>query len=155
MLLFGIAFVFLQENKGCAKNKLISLFKNAWTSLFLFYISWVMMGAVFGRQQIYPYEKVFEGFWFVSNNKLNRDAIKNVLVFIPVTFLNLNAFPTSKPFKRALKVSVLLTCIIEGSQLLFWLGNFQISDIIHNILGGVIGYLVWRAYTKLRIKLYR
>lgn len=46
-------------------------------------------------------------------------------------------------------VSFFTSLVIEGAQLLFWLGSFQLSDLFHNTLGGVIGWALWHVGPRL------
>ena len=77
--------------------------------------------------------------------KWNNEIIENILLFIPLTLLFLNAFNPEKPWKASLILSACATGFIELSQLLFWLGEFQLADIFHNIIGGLVGCGIWWA----------
>ena len=113
--------------------------------LFLFYASLLLVSTVFSRENINPYQSVFEDFGLRDDVKWNNEIIENILLFIPLTILFLNAFSPEKPWKASLILSACATGFIEFSQLLFWLGEFQLADIFHNIVGGMIGYGIWRA----------
>ena len=76
----------------------------------------------------------------------NREIIENILIFTPYTFIFLWAFRPGKPWKAALILSAVTTCVIELSQLVMWLGYFQLADIVHNVLGGMIGCAAWVAF---------
>ena len=103
----------------------------------------MLVSTVFSRKITKPYGRVFNDFGIMVNGKINREFLENVLLFIPCSFLYLQAFKPQKPMKSALVMVTFTTAFIELTQLLFWLGQFQISDLVHNILGGLIGIGVW------------
>ena len=81
----------------------------------------------------------------------NRSVL-NILLFVPAGLLlpQVSAYllriKTKFRFTNILKfaaISLLISLIIEGSQLAFRLGVFEVDDLIKNTLGGVIGYIIW------------
>lgn len=117
--------------------------KQPWLLLFFLYLAYLLVSTVFSRRITNPYERVFNDFGIMVNGKINREFLENVLLFIPYSFLYLQAFIPKKPLRNALILSVLTTAFIEIIQLVLWLGKFQISDLVHNILGGLIGIGAW------------
>lgn len=126
------------------KQKREYLLKHWRTGLFLFYLSFILVSTLFAREITYPCRYVMTHIGFRKDIKWNNEIIENILFFIPYSILYLQAFHPEKPGKAALALSVVTTCFIEFSQLLFWLGDFQISDILYNLLGGIIGYFLWQ-----------
>ena len=115
--------------------------------LFVFYLSFLLTCAVFARGRTYPLSSVMRNFGFRRNDAAwNREIIENILIFTPYTFIFLWAFRPGKPWKAALILSAVTTCVIELSQLVMWLGYFQLADIVHNVLGGMIGCAAWVAF---------
>lgn len=91
------------------------------------------------------------GIWSLHNAKgeIYTENIENAILFIPFTILLFYAFK-SRLFKterpgafsvllRAAQVSFLFSLAIESCQLFLKLGTFQISDLVFNTLGGIIG----------------
>ena len=64
-------------------------------------------------------------------------------MFVPLTVLYLQAFKPNRPWEAALKLTIFTSVFIELSQLIFWLGEFQLSDLLYNTIGGVIGIALW------------
>ena len=138
------AYLFVaQNNKDQIKEKIKDILKNYKVLLFLFWLAFLMMSTIFIRLTTVPYRVVLEGFGIKTAKGWNKDSLENILLFIPYTFHYLWAFHPQKPWKVALKLSLLSTIIIELLQLTFWLGAFQFSDILHNTEGGIIGCGLW------------
>ena len=66
----------------------------------------------------------------------------NVLVFMPLGFLTPLLFSKANSFKRILLMSILVSGCIELSQFILGVGISDIDDVILNVAGGVLGYLV-------------
>lgn len=70
------------------------------------------------------------------------NIIGNIVVFIPVGF-----FVISRMFKKRIVILIVMTLgipiIIEMIQYLFSVGIMDIDDVILNVLGILIGYLVF------------
>ncbi|MBR4500357.1 MAG: VanZ family protein [Clostridia bacterium] len=123
--------------------------------LFLFYLSFLLISAVLSRSQVDPLRNVMSHFWFRKGNVMwNNEIIENILFFIPYTVLFLAAFRPARPWAAALAVSAATTCALEVSQLVLRLGEFQLSDMLYNTLGGMIGCLLWMAAVLVRKKIY-
>lgn len=142
-VLFAIAYIFFQENRGQAKKKLRSFLKKRWLAAFVFYIAFILTQTIFARQNTIPYIKLFENFGFRGDPNWDKEIIENIILFIPYTFFYLNAIPSKVPWKAALSLSVVTSALIEISQLVFWLGLFQLADLVHNTIGGILGCGIW------------
>lgn len=76
-----------------------------------------------------------------------HDIVMNMLLFVPYGFI----FPCSyiKYKKYTVLSAVILSVLIELSQLLFQLGWAEVDDIVNNAVGAFIGYKVFgRIITK-------
>lgn len=79
-----------------------------------------------------------------ANGELTTEAIENVLLFIPLMLLWLwvadkQEFSFIKTLSFAVKNALLCSFLIEMAQLLLRVGQVQISDLVYNTLGGIIG----------------
>lgn len=72
---------------------------------------------------------------------LLSQCIMNVLVFIPVGML---LGVVAKRFRYVLFIGVLLSFFIELLQLAFSKGFCEIDDVIHNTLGCILGFSLYR-----------
>lgn len=145
-----VMFALLQNSMSHEKIEFKRLWKYWRVGLFIFYSSFVLVNTLLTRRDINPYRCVFMHFGFRKDPKWNNEIIENILLFIPLILLYLSAFKPEKPWKSALILSVCATCFIELSQLLFWLGNFQFSDMLYNVIGGMIGCGIWFAVDRAR-----
>ena len=146
ILTFVLIFVFLfikENSKLTIKNKLVEVFMDSKLMLFLLWLAFIMMSTIFSRWPKKPYGNALNGFGFWGITGWNKDSFENVVLFIPYTFLYICAFNPQKPLKSAIKLSLISTVTIELLQLIFWLGVFQFSDILHNLEGGMIGCGLW------------
>lgn len=76
----------------------------------------------------------------------------NMVMFLPIGILLPGIDPEMlDDFACPLLFSLTLTVLIEGSQMMLNLGQADLTDIIANVLGGIVGYGVYRLLTRLGI----
>ena len=155
MPLLVIAFLYFRDHRGEAATELKKLLRQPWRIAFFFYLAFILINTVFSRTTTNPLEHVLSHFGFGADVNWNNQIIENILLFIPCTFFYLNAFPVRKPVRDAAVLSAALTLSVELCQLIFWLGEFQLSDLFHNFLGGMIGCGLWylAGWLRRRLKL--
>ncbi len=76
------------------------------------------------------------------------EGIENFIMMLPFTFLLLWTFGEKRlgrhnPVLYAAGVGFLFSLSIEFAQLFLRLGNFQLSDLFHNTLGGLAGGILY------------
>ena len=143
-LIVALAYLFIiDNNRKEIRDKLVSILKKPWLVLYLLFLSFILVCTLFSRQSIVPYKSVFKSLRLYDNGIWNMECIENILLFMPYTFFYLQALAPEKPLKSAFLMAFLTSLFIEFSQLIFWLGAFQLSDLIYNVIGGVIGWLLW------------
>lgn len=95
-----------------------------------------------------PFDDIYQAF-VQRDGKMASHFFLNVLMFLPFGFL----IPASNPrhlgrWPFAMMGGLIASAVIEGCQLIFFLGESDIDDVIANTLGAVIGYglvrFVWR-----------
>ncbi len=74
-----------------------------------------------------------------GSGKALIEVIGNIILFLPIgviagLILHLNLWKT-------LILGFSFSLIIESCQWFFWLGSFEIDDLLHNTLGAVIGFV--------------
>lgn len=81
---------------------------------------------------------------------LKTDCIENIVLFIPFSFLSFwfltrkqKIESISRLLFKNIRYAFFLTMLIEFSQLFLRVGTFQISDIVYNFSGGLIGSLIF------------
>jgi glycopeptide antibiotics resistance protein len=81
-------------------------------------------------------------FGYAENRSFKEMAIINILnvvMFLPVGCLLRLGF-LEIGWKQALVVGLILSALIELSQFFFKKGLCEIDDVIHNVIGCMIGY---------------
>lgn len=82
------------------------------------------------------------------NGKIDfSEIIMNVLIFVPLGGYSGILF-RGWNFGRNLFFFFLISLIIEGLQFILRIGAFDVTDIITNTLGGIIGFMMFKAASK-------
>ena len=137
------AFLFIKDNRKYLRIRIGTIVKQCWVIFFFYYLSIILTATIFARKVQNPYQSIIGHFGFGNNVEWNLEIILNILMFVPLTVLYLQAFKPNRPWEAALKLTIFTSVFIELSQLIFWLGEFQLSDLLYNTIGGVIGIALW------------
>lgn len=81
-----------------------------------------------------------ENSYFIEAAALN---ILNIVLFFPVGLL-LGCGYKNMSWRRAMGIGVLLSVSIEILQLIFKRGLCEVDDVIHNVLGCMVGYGIYK-----------
>ena len=106
--------------------------------VFLLFCSTVIFRAT-GETRQYD----FHPFWSYSRPDLLVENIMNVVVFIPVGLLLGIAFKQTTWWK-ALLLGCGISITIESLQFIFMRGFSELDDVMHNTVGCVIGYGIYK-----------
>lgn len=132
------------------------------TAILIFYLFMVLFRTILARNYTgNPLRNVL-GSWGIYDFKgrLYTDNIENFFLFMPLSalYLEWRECAGKKHMKLAEglwtvgKRALLLSLIIEFSQLFFRLGIFQLSDLFYNTAGAVVGgsiyYFIYRIKNK-------
>ncbi len=79
--------------------------------------------------------------------------IENIIFFIPYGFLLPACFKRLRSFVTILLICFISSFAIELTQLIFCLGRCQTDDLLANVLGGIIGYILFHISSKF-LKIY-
>ena len=79
-----------------------------------------------------------------TNARNHAFVVENVLLSIPYGFICPWAFPWLRGFFRNTFVAFVTSFGVETIQLITGRGYFQVDDILTNVLGAVIGYLLFQ-----------
>lgn len=105
------------------------------------FILWLTLLSRLGsytRQFVFPlssYKAVFNG-----SGKAFLEILGNIIIFIPVGVMFSLIFKLN--LKRCFVMGISLSLLIECCQWYFWLGAFEIDDLIHNSVGTVLGAIL-------------
>lgn len=97
---------------------------------------------IFGEWSIYDGETIMY---------INPKPILNILLFLPICFavfyllksFGKKSFTDKKVLLLTAAISFLTSLFIELIQLVFCIGTFQLSDLVYNTLGGLIGAIIY------------
>lgn len=76
-----------------------------------------------------------------------KDDILNIAIFIPLG-LYVSYFIKNKKFLKTLGIAFALSATFEVFQLFSLVGAFASKDLITNVLGAILGYLIFRLIYK-------
>lgn len=138
-------------------GSIISLGQKGWQKGFRFSMALLLLefvfllygSTVFFRDTMAGRQYNFTPFWSYSVERLIPENIMNVVVFVPIGLLlgfmvNGSRFTVRKGWTVALIVGLGLSIGIEVSQFVFRKGFSEFDDVMHNTLGCLIGYAVYR-----------
>lgn len=93
----------------------------------------------FGTNNFIPFKEIFR--YDLGTPKFIKNIIGNIIMFVPFGFFA-SYFLKSKKIGIPLILTIILTTTIETVQ--YYIGRvFDIDDIILNIVGGILGYLLF------------
>lgn len=142
------------------KNKFLSQTKFRRTFYFVFFAVMTLFRTLLNRDMwVNPVSDVL-GVWGLHRKDgiFTTEILENIVLFIPLVFflfyyLEKTSKKTSKflpVMGKAIVFSFLTSLTIEMLQLLLRIGLWQLSDICFNLLGGIIGGLVYWVTAKIR-----
>lgn len=111
-------------------------------------------GYVYNLTPLKEIKRFMKYIW--DNDALRRAArlniFGNIIAFIPFGIYLPYTSESKLGFISTFLYTFSLSLTIELVQLITKVGSCDVDDIILNALGGVIGYILWYIYTKLRKK---
>ncbi|MGN1201669.1 MAG: VanZ family protein [Eubacterium sp.] len=144
------------KNKKAPKGKNISLF------ICVFYCSILFDLTLFSRIGTHqePFSNIFGDWWIWDTDYIlyvNFTPIKNIVMTLPMcfifAFISKHFFGKDYNSKGLIAYSTLIAFLtslfIEICQIIFALGTFQISDLVYNTLGGLLGALIYIGVKKI------
>lgn len=135
------------------------LLQNAAKALLYIYAYIIIHRTLLGRYaKIDPLSDVLGG-WKIYMTQycgLDYQVIGNIIMFIPLGLLLALSFYRRKGGGKIIALcavhSFSFSVFIEATQLVFSLGTFQLSDMVYNTVGGIIGAGLYIAAEKLTAK---
>ena len=155
MFFYLYAYESIGAGKGW-KNAIVTWYQKFKESVFfrkLFFLAFVTSLILFRtllNRQLWmnPLSDVMGGWgiWETVNGeqKLTTECIENVIMMVPFTGMVMWTFDVEKGVVwKSTKLGLIFSVSIEMLQLLLRLGTFQVSDIVYNTLGGMLGGLCY------------
>lgn len=160
LMVLGITIAARARGKSIKNELSHSRYAICASGALLLYISVIFNAAVFTRlsqPEQDPFAKVWGG-WGITDQTYYYElsSIFNVIIFLPLCtllFLFLKTALQKNPdIKKLTAISAgtgfLISCMIEGLQIILRAGTFQVSDLFYNTLGAVLGIFVFIALKK-------
>ena len=72
------------------------------------------------------------------------NLVGNVIMFVPLGFLLPFIYKRAKSFAGCMVTSFIILLCVEVTQLITFLGSFDIDDLLLNMVGAFIGYIGYK-----------
>lgn len=137
-------------------SKKFVLHKELMSLIFIIYILclyFVVTGqdVNYGGVNLIPFKEMFR--YEFGSYKFMKNIVGNILLFIPYGYFS-SYYLNNKKVGTNIVVCLIATLCIESIQ--YYIGRvFDIDDIILNVLGGFLGYLLYVALSAIKSKLPR
>ncbi len=93
----------------------------------------------YGTSNFTPFKEIFR--YDIGTHKFTKNVMGNILLFIPYGFLS-SYLLKNKKFSVITILTIIASLTIETVQ--YYIGRvFDIDDIILNVLGGIVGFLIY------------
>lgn len=138
------------------RKKKIFLFQVIAGLLLVVYLGIVFASTVFTRNSdgIWHYELMPFWSWrevLLGNTYMLTEIILNVILFLPIGILLSVLFHRTFRWRQGLLIGVLLSSVIEITQLVSCRGLFEWDDMLHNGIGCMLGCLLADLVIRVRI----
>ena len=107
-------------------------------SLILFYVV-TFQDVNYGTNNFIPFKEILR--YEVGSSYFIHNVLGNILLFIPFGFFVSYILKTKKPI-YIIVITLVTSLVIEYTQLLIG-RTFDVDDVLLNIIGGFLGYLVY------------
>lgn len=135
-------------------NKKFCLYREILNLIFIIYILCLYHVVTFqdinyGTNNFVPFKEIFR--YQIGSAKFIKNIIGNIMLFIPFGFFGSYYLKNKKMFTPVI-LTLIASTTIETVQ--YYIGRvFDIDDIILNILGGVLGFLLYVGFDAIRGRL--
>ena len=145
LLIFSVIIISIRLCYLNEKKERFVFYKEAFGLLFCLYIMILFYVVTFqdvswSTSNFIPFKEMFR--YSIGSPLFYRNVIGNMLMFLPYGFF-LSKFISIHKVQRIVFLSFIASTSIEITQLL--IGRvFDVDDILLNILGGVVGFFLYR-----------
>lgn len=147
-LFIELIFIILKK-RGYVTYKNSTRWTRACGLLLAFSISWVINMTILGRTSREEFEVRLLPFGSYIEALLEGDAevwlqiLMNVVMFVPIGLLLPCCFRKFEKNKRIFLTALICSSGIELLQGIFKIGMSETDDVLGNVLGAEIGFLIW------------
>jgi len=142
-----IAYLLNSNKKFCLYKEIVSL-------IFVIYILCLYHVVTFqdinyGVNNFIPFKEIFR--YSIGSSKFIKNILGNIVLFIPFGFFSSYYLKNKKMFTTTV-LTFVASLTIEVVQ--YYIGRvFDIDDIILNVLGGIIGFLLYIGFSAIQTRL--
>jgi len=135
-------------------HKKLQIHKEIMALIFIIYILCLFHVVTFqdinyGTSNFTPFKEIFR--YSVGSDKFFKNILGNILLFVPYGFFA-SYYLKNKKFGLIAFLTLIVSFTIEAVQ--YYIGRvFDIDDIILNLIGGIIGFLIYVSIEAIRAKL--
>ena len=116
--------------------------------VYIEYLVFLICATIIFRDSTCALGVEFVPFWNYTYSYFTEDVLWetlfNIVMFIPVGFCT-SVFLKRPVLVKVFLISMILSCSIEVSQYLLERGFCETNDVMNNTVGGVIGYMIYKA----------
>lgn len=131
------------------KHKKINVIQLVDSLVFSAYVVFVLYYTVLGRylQEEYTFQiYIYKSYKYLIEDfgpHSLRQVVMNIVMLIPFGFLMPSLINAKRKYLITLLSAMAFILFIESMQLIMQCGTFEVDDIINNLLGTVIGVLLY------------
>jgi glycopeptide antibiotics resistance protein len=131
------------------QSKVSNVTNRATTVLFIIYLivlCWILLFKL-GVRFSYMGTRSVNLIPFKGTSILNNENISNVVIFVPLGVYVETLFERWT-FGKKLLILFLISAIVEGLQYIMRIGSFDVTDLVTNTFGGMIGLMIFKIIDK-------
>jgi len=140
---------FILKKKGHGLTRSLSYLFCFWSFSLIIYATTIFLNLPFNFKPVLHKLNLQPLLWLLEDNLRQRIAIEiipNIMLFIPLGIFLPTAFKRMRKLKRTALVAFILTFSVEFFQ--YFIGRTSdIDDAILNVLGGIIGYGLFKMFS--------
>ena len=154
VLFVSVVFISLRVGYLFKGSRKAIIYKEILTLIFIIYILCLyhvltVRNTGYGGINLVPFKEMFR--YTFGSDKFMKNIVGNIVLFIPFGFFTSHYLNTKKAITPVI-ITLIVSACAEGMQ--YYLGRiFDIDDILLNVFGGFIGYLLFVAFSAIRGKL--
>lgn len=140
-------------------NKKIKLYALILFLIYIFVLAYLVFWSPrFGRSEvqyrnynIVPFKTIISFIKYGDTGMKLTNIIGNIIIFMPIGWFMPILIKRTKKLISVFNISLSFSLFIEVMQYNFYVGAFDVDDVILNTFGGVIGYLMAKFVLNIKI----
>ena len=153
-LFVSVVFITLRGAYIFKGSKKVVIYKEILSLIFIIYILCLYhvltyQNTGYAGINLVPFKEMFR--YTFGSDKFMKNIVGNIVLFIPFGFFTSHYLNTKKAITPVI-ITLIVSACAEGMQ--YYLGRvFDVDDILLNVFGGFLGYLLFVAFSAIRGKL--